>query len=172
MNFFLQKPTFNFFNEQKVRVSWTQVCIFVNCDCLLILFLFENVSSLTGPLPDPKKPRVMHGTLIMKENVSSSFLRCSWVRGWAFDHVAPSHLSPSAEPEAGVIRAGPEGTRPQRTSVTLHLPRATPGPAQRQRHTSQNLHTPQEVRAHLRNKGRFRICSILKFSPHSVDNYQ
>lgn len=23
-----------------------------------------------GPLPDPKKPRPMHGTLIMKENVS------------------------------------------------------------------------------------------------------
>lgn len=23
-----------------------------------------------GPLPDPKKPRAMHGTLIMKENVS------------------------------------------------------------------------------------------------------
>lgn len=23
-----------------------------------------------GPLPDPKKPRTMHGTLIMKENVS------------------------------------------------------------------------------------------------------
>lgn len=24
-----------------------------------------------GPLPDPKKPRPMHGTLIMKENVSN-----------------------------------------------------------------------------------------------------
>lgn len=25
---------------------------------------------VAGPLPDPKKPRTMHGTLIMKENVS------------------------------------------------------------------------------------------------------
>lgn len=52
----------------------------------------------------------------------------------------------TAELEAGVVRAGPEGAGPKRASVTLHLPRAAPRPPQRLRHAAQNLHTPQEVR--------------------------
>ena len=63
------------------------------------------------------------------------------------DRVAYSGLSPSTESETGVVGAGPEGARPQRTSVTLHVPCTATGPAQRQRHASPNLHTPQEVRA-------------------------
>lgn len=61
------------------------------------------------------------------------------------------------EPEAGVVGAGPEGAGPQRTSVTLHLSSAAPGPAQRLRHTPQNLQAPQEVRAELREE---RSCWI------------
>lgn len=66
-------------------------------------------------------------------------------------------LFPSAESEAGVVGAGPEGAGPQRTSVTLHLPRTAPGPAQRPRHTSQNLHTPQEVSG---NEGRGGVTGL------------
>lgn len=36
--------------------------------CVLGLF---PVWFITGPLPDSKKPRTMHGTLIMKDNVST-----------------------------------------------------------------------------------------------------
>lgn len=68
----------------------------------------------------------------------------------------------STEPEAGVVRAGPEGAGPQRTSVTLHLPCAAPGPAQRPRHTSQNLHTPQKVRVALQEEeGYWASCIYL-----------
>jgi len=80
----------------------------------------------------------------------------------------PRCLSPSAESEAGVVGAGPEGAGPQRTSVTLHLPRAAPGPAERPRHTSQNLLAPQEVRVALQGEevhrascSNFRICTRL-----------
>ena len=52
---------------------------------------------------------------------------------------------PPAESEAGVVRTGAEGARPQRASVALHLPRSAPGPAQRPRHTPQDLHAPQKV---------------------------
>ena len=34
----------------------------------------------TGPLPDPKKPRTMHGTLIMKDNVSSEFHQLPFIQ--------------------------------------------------------------------------------------------
>uniref|UniRef100_A0AAQ5ZME3 Integrator complex subunit 11 n=1 Tax=Amphiprion ocellaris TaxID=80972 RepID=A0AAQ5ZME3_AMPOC len=36
------------------------------------LNLLKREMALGGPLPDPKKPRTMHGTLIMKENLVSS----------------------------------------------------------------------------------------------------
>ena len=46
--------------------------------------------------------------------------------------IYPVLVSPRThtESEAGVVGAGPEGARPQRTPATLHLPCAAPGPAQ------------------------------------------
>uniref|UniRef100_A0A8D3DPK5 Integrator complex subunit 11 n=1 Tax=Scophthalmus maximus TaxID=52904 RepID=A0A8D3DPK5_SCOMX len=38
------------------------------------LNLLKREMALGGPLPDPKKPRTMHGTLIMKENVNADLL--------------------------------------------------------------------------------------------------
>lgn len=76
------------------------------------------------------------------------------------DRVAYPGLSLSTESEAGVVGAGPEGARPQRTSVTLHVPCAAAGPTQRQRHASPNLHTPQEVRAAPQDDDYLRLLNI------------
>lgn len=77
--------------------------------------------------------------------------------------------SASAESEAGVVGAGPEGAGPQRTPATLHLPRAAPGRAQRQRHAAQDLHTPQEVRGkfqiHLNNIEGLEVGILIPSAP-------
>lgn len=61
----------------------------------------------TGLLPDAKKPRLLHGTLIMKDSVSGP----CW--GGA-EGCPPSPLtcSCSAELPARVLRAGPQGAGP------------------------------------------------------------
>lgn len=97
----------------------------------------------------------------MKENVSSLLL-ASQPNKHADPHLITclGSVSSWAESEAGVVRAGPEGAGPQRASVALHLPCAAPRPAQRQRHASQNLHSPQEVRVTLQDRNGRRLLKI------------
>lgn len=107
---------------------------------------YSSCFPVPGTLPDPKKPRSMHGTLIIKENVSSELSHSDRrVRLDGLLHLRLSCLFPNTESEVGVIGAGAEGARPQRASATLHLPRPAAGRPQWQWHTSQNLHTPEEV---------------------------
>lgn len=132
----------------------------------------ENVSSHTNsvsavksvPLGLSKSCRDLYINDLQSSGV------CSGYRDRHGD-VNPRCLPLRTESEAGVVGAGPEGAGPQRTSATLHLPRAAPGPAQRRRHASQNLHTPQEVRgARQEEEGHWAsciyilICIILQFT--------
>lgn len=89
-----------------------------------------NHSCVEGPLPDPKKPRTMHGTLIMKENVSWLFGFLTAFVTFYIDDLQSSGICSghhgrqtviyslvffpmSTESEAGVVGASPEGTGPQ-----------------------------------------------------------
>lgn len=70
----------------------------------------------TGLLPDAKKPRLLHGTLIMKDSVSA---QSPW--GWGAVSASSDPLFPIELP-ARVLRAGPQGVGPGRAPAALHLP--------------------------------------------------
>lgn len=38
-----------------------------------------NLGFAAGPVPDAKKPKLMHGSLLMKDNVSERGLSCCWI---------------------------------------------------------------------------------------------
>lgn len=117
----------------------------------------------TGLLPDAKKPRLLHGTLIMKDSVSA--------RGWSVGvGELPHSLTCPCPTElpAGVLRAGPQGAGHGRAPAALHLPRAPARHTQGAGDGPASLQPPEEVGAGPGGRGVSRQGQGLTMPPCSV----
>uniref|UniRef100_A0A8D1SVU4 Integrator complex subunit 11 n=1 Tax=Sus scrofa TaxID=9823 RepID=A0A8D1SVU4_PIG len=96
-----------------------------------------------GLLPDAKKARLLHGTLIMKDSVSVP----AGTGGGSGGSPAIADLPRPADLPARVLRAGPQGAGPGRAPAALHLPRAPARPAQGAGDGHARVQPPEEVGA-------------------------
>uniref|UniRef100_A0A8D1JNF4 Integrator complex subunit 11 n=1 Tax=Sus scrofa TaxID=9823 RepID=A0A8D1JNF4_PIG len=96
-----------------------------------------------GLLPDAKKARLLHGTLIMKDSVSVP----AGTGGGSGGSPAIADLPCPADLPARVLRAGPQGAGPGRAPAALHLPRAPARPAQGAGDGHARVQPPEEVGA-------------------------